>query len=391
MSVRPAGPLLVEAGLCVFAASLPLSVAGSNLGWALAAAGLALCAYQRTPVGWSAWRGGLAWPLAAYLAVAAVAAFGAPDLTGALELLQKDAHKLWVYVLLSAAFTVVPNKRPLGALAAGAAVAAAAGLAQWAAALPTGAIPRAHGWFHPVTFGEQMAVVLLGGLCLRVAGDRSRRTAVLTVLAGAALLLSNTRGALAAAGAGLVALGLAVPRLRRITAAGTAALAVAVVAADLAWPNRSLILSLLGRGVPIETRGQLARLTLWRSGIEMGLERPWFGAGLGAYRSLLASHVPPGTTFDGGALDFGNAHNLYIHHFAERGAAGLAAVLWLVAALVWTAFQRVRARGDASSLWGLAAAAAFAVMNLTEVALQVEVVWMLALFAWTAAASDAGG
>ena len=45
-------------------------------------------------------------------------------------------------------------------------------------------------------------------------------------------------------------------------------------------------------------------------------------------------------------------------------------------------YERARLNPDAFNLWALSSTAAFTVMNLTEVALQVEQVWMLFFLIW---------
>lgn len=387
------GPRLVSAGLCLFAASLPLSIAAANAGWVLAAAGLALCAWEGALVDWTAWRGPLLWPLAAYLLAALAASLVAPDRLDALRHLHKDAHKLWVYALLSTAFTVTGARRPVAALGLGAAVAAGVGLAQWYAALgDPRVIARAHAWLHAVTYGEQMAVIFIGALCASVLPfsdvPRGRAAAAaLAALTGAALFLSNTRAALAAAAVGLLAITLAAPRLRKSLLAAAIAGSALLVASDLLTPNRSFILTLLGRERIVTTfsQGQMGRLTLWKAALDIGLEHPWAGAGVGSYRALLPAYVKPGTLFDGNETTWGTAHNLYLHQFAERGLLGCAALAWVLLVYIRRAVLRARKLPDAINLWSLGAAAAFLVMNLTEVALQVELVWMLTLFVWTAA------
>ena len=81
---------------------------------------------------------------------------------------------------------------------------------------------RAHAFVHPVTFGEQVCVAMLGMVCFLAKPQgalekRSEKWAVWTLLllACAALLLSQTRGAIVAFAAGLGALCWHVPKLRR--------------------------------------------------------------------------------------------------------------------------------------------------------------------------------
>lgn len=394
MGGEPRGPALVDAGLCLFAAALPLSVAGANAGWALAAAGLALCAREGSPVGWSRWRGPLTAPLAVYLAGALVATAVAPEPWKALANFHKDAHKLFLYALLCVCFTVRPPRRALAAFLVGAATAAVIGLGQTASGgLGPDPLRRAHAFVHPVTFGELMAFAALGPAALLLAPDGlvPRRAALgLGALLGAALFFSNTRGAFAGAAAGLFAMGALLPARRRgLALAALAALAL-FVAIDLAWPSRSLIRGALGLGDPSAgaAQTQFARLFLWKGALQMAADRPWLGAGIGGYRELLPQYVP--MRFDGNEVSMGDAHNLYLHHLAERGLLGAAALGWLLWTYAARAARRAAASPDSLRLWSLGAAVAFLVMNLTEAALQVEVVWMSALLVWAAAEAEPG-
>lgn len=393
---RGRGPLVVEAGLCLFAASLPLSIAGANIGWAVAAAGLILCWKEGVAVRWDAWRSPLFAPLAAYVAVAAVSGAFGSEPAEALKLLQKDAHKLWVLFILTTAFSACKPQRPFYSLLAGGAAAATMSIPQWFAGLSAiGPTARAAAFLHPVTFGEQVSVIFLAALALSadLSGQGRSRAAswALTLLFGGTLLLSNTRGAQAAALAGVLLGTSVVPNLRK-KAVGLCLVAVAgAVAVDLMRPQRSLLLILIGSAQhsPLQpAQGQLARFTLWDAAVRMGADHPVTGAGLGGYRTLLPSYIPPGTLFDGNEKSWGNAHNLYLHHFAERGILGLCALAWLLWRYASTAVRRTRERPGVLTLWSLAAAAAFLVMNLTEVAFQVELVWMMALFAWCAAEAE---
>lgn len=387
---REPGPTLVEAGLCLFAASLPLSIAAANAGWVLAAAGLLLCARDGSAVAWSRWRGPLTAPLAVYLGAALLATAVAPYPWKALAQFHKDAHKLLLYSLLGVCFSLRAPGRTLTAFLTGAAAAALIGLGQSASGAFDPALPRAHAFMHPVTFGELMALAAVGaGAFLMAPGPRTpvRAVAGLAALLGAALVFSNTRGAIAGGAAGLFAMAATRPAWRRRLALASVGAGVLFVVYDLAWPTRSLIRAVLF-GVPeaVNTpQSQLARLFLWKGAFLMAYDRPLLGVGVGGYRELLPRYVP--LIFDGNETSMGNAHSLYIHHLAERGLVGAAALGWLLWTYAATAVRRAAASPDALRLWSLGAAAAFLVMNLTEAALQVEVVWMSAFLIWTAAES----
>jgi len=392
--MKPTTPL--SWALCAFGAALPLSVAAANIGWAVVAAALAWRWKQGERPDFSAARGPLWSPLWLFLAAAVAADLLGTDPAHSLRYLNQDAHKVWVAALLSVALAAEFPPAFAASLAAGASTAAALGVAQYAfkwSTAPTDAL-RAHGFVHPVTYGEQMAVLLLGALALGLTapgGDdgRKRRTAAcaLAVLLGAALLCSNTRGAIGAAAVGAAAIALLLPHLRRFAPAVLIAAVVLVCAADLMFPNRSLIIQLLNKPGNPATGDQTVRLALWEVAVRIGLDHPLTGIGVNNYRAVLPRYLSH--TFEDSQRSWGTAHSLYIHHFAERGFVGLAALGWLLWALTRRAWQRAVRAPAFWTLWAWGATVCFLVMNLTEVALQTELVWMLLWAVWLAAEADA--
>ena len=127
-------------------------------------------------------------------------------------------------------------------------------------------------------------------------------------------------------------------------------------------------------------QGQSMRFVYWDVAWRMGMDHLWTGVGHNNYRALFP-HYFIGVMEDG-SRSWGTAHNLYLHHFAERGLLGLGALLLFLGAFWLRALRRALIRPDAWQLWGLATATAFLIMNLTEVALQVEMIWMLVFFVW---------
>jgi O-antigen ligase len=63
-------------------------------------------------------------------------------------------------------------------------------------------------------------------------------------------------------------------------------------------------------------------------------------------------------------------HNLYLHQLAERGLAGLAALLALFGGMFALALKNFRAERNAYTLWALTVLPAWFVMNLTEISFQ---------------------
>ncbi|MBI2362963.1 MAG: O-antigen ligase family protein [Elusimicrobia bacterium] len=129
------------------------------------------------------------------------------------------------------------------------------------------------------------------------------------------------------------------------------------------------------------------RLTLWDVAVRMGLDHPWTGVGVNNYRALLPSYHRG--SFEDFTTSWGTAHNLYLHHFAERGLVGLAALGWLLWTMASRAFARARRAPGFWTLWAWGTTVAFLVMNLTEVALQTELVWLLVWTVWLAAEAQA--
>ena len=380
---------LSEAAWALLALALPLTIAGANGSWmlltlALLSAG-ALSGWRRAPL-----------PLAAPLAAALAAGLLSTALarTWNSHALLGDLHRLWISVLFGVGAAAISHRarRRTGLFfALGAAAASLVGICQAVhARAATGLWGRAHAWVHPVTYGELIAFAALGAAALLAAPEQPfprRRAAwawAALALYGAALILSGTRGAVLGFGAGVLVMLLAAPRLRRLSFLALPALAAAFAAADRlpGGGGRSL-----WRGWAAPTRGwaaqggeQYFRFTLWHSAWGMFLERPITGVGPGNYRANYSRFAAVGPDNEATA---GSAHNLIAHQLAERGLLGFACVAWLFAVLWIRAWRRSVREVDAFGLWAVSATAAFAVMNLTEVALQVEQVWMTFFFIWS--------
>lgn len=384
------GEKALPAALGLFALALPLSIAGANIGWACIAAALAVRAAAKLNVDWRSWRGALTLPLTAYVATAALTALLGVDPGRSARFLHQDLHKLWIYSLLLLALRTDPAGAAVAApaLAAGFAAAALLGVAQAIYALAgEGWLGRAHAFVHPATFGAQMALAAVGAACFALRSPRAGwkwPAWGLFAVTGAALVLSNSRGPLLGCAAGLAVVLAILPDQRRRATLALAAAAALFLSMEVARSDRSLLRELAADAPPSPT-GQLMRLHLWRAAWRMGLDHPWSGVGLNNYRGEFRRYYDGAV--DGRERDWGSAHNLYLHQFAERGVLGLAALAWLLGAWWFGAWRRARKVPDAWSLWALGSATAFLTLNLTEVALQTEIVWMLAVLtaAWAEA------
>lgn len=242
---------------------------------------------------------------------------------------------------------------------------------------------RVHGSVHPLTFAELLIpAVFLGTARLVEADDRrsALRIGAATGAVGVIFLMTQSRGPwLGAAFGGLVLAALHPRRLRL-------ALIAAVLAggALLAPSVRSRLSSM---SVESGDGSRAHRLVLWNNAWEVVRRYPVTGVGTGNLKAGVEKHhQEPGFLPNPAGKD-GDAHNQYLHHWVERGPAGLIVLLWILAAPVVAAariLRRPTAQGPpAWVVWGLLACyAAFLVVNITERAFDdaepALVFWMLA-------------
>ncbi|MHB2025449.1 MAG: O-antigen ligase family protein [Elusimicrobiota bacterium] len=387
------------ASLALWAFLQPLSIAGANIAIALILTGLIGRRLQaaefpspRAPLEKPLW---IYWLTAVFVSAAGVAPRASFGEIG------KEAQMIWDFYIFSAAFALAPAAAVLGPGSAACFLASAIGVLQFWAWHHPGRISawmsraaassrfwnwlapnyRAHAAIHPVTYGELMGLALLGGLAYCAAARRGGKSPgiwarAFCLASAAGLALSLTRGALAGVAAGFLLL-IFLGELRRILpeTLGLAALALGAV--------RFLKPAGIGRMAAFNAHESSAaiHLALWKTAWRMFLDRPLLGAGLSNYNTLFGRyHSLPFA----GEPSWGNAHNLYLMQLAERGLAGFCALALVLGAMVYQAWTRWRLRPSFQSLWFLSWMAAFLIMNLTESAWQVGMVWMptLALYCW---------
>ncbi len=373
-------PVSVALALCALV--LPVSLAATNLALGALTVALLLRALTDGRRMIAAWSGPAMIAIVLYGAAGLAAAVLGVDPRSALHDSLKDFHRVWALGLFLAAATLEPKAPVMTALAASFAFMAIFGIAQTAfGGRPDGNMIRAHGFVHAVVYGQQMALSFLGCLCvLARPGDLSRnaRRAVflLAALSAAALTLSQTRMALFAMAAGFITICLLEPRARRwALLVGLAAVAAAAAWEFLPTGGRSLSASLGGFH---PNSPHQARWALWNAACRIFLDHPWTGAGPGGYKILFPSyHSIP---LDG-EMNWGSAHNLYLHQLAERGLLGATALLFLIAVLMRDAWRAARL-GTARGLWAAASVTAFLVMSVTETSFQNEQFATLLLLVW---------
>lgn len=376
----PLSPVAAALALC--ALLLPVSIAGTNLALALLSAALLARARSEGRLIAASWRSEPALAaLVLYGAASLIAAAASSAPQASLRDAVKDFHRLWALGLFTAALALEPEAPLRPALGISFGAMALYGAAQTAfGGRPDELMVRAHGFVHPVVFGEQMALAVLGGACVLLRPtQRAARgaAAAFTAVAAAALILSQTRMALFAALAGFALVALIEPRARRW--ALPALLVVAAV--GTAWeflPNGARTLSSLF--APYDQHNpQQARWVLWDAALKMFRDHPLTGVGPGGYNRSFAAYYAG--TLDG-QRQWGSAHNLYLHQLAERGALGAIALFVLCAALFTRALRAARGDADTRALWAAGSIAAFLVMSITETAFQNEQFSTLILLVW---------
>ena len=366
------------------------------MAWGLLLASLLAFAAAGGRVALGAHRSALEIPLWVYFGAAVLTAALGVDPGRSFRFLHQDLHKVWIYTLLSVALATEAPAQALVWIGAGFAAASLIGIGQSAVYLSRHQFWfRAHAFVHPVTFGEQMAVAALGAACFLARREEDSRTPLerraawaLLVATIAALLLSETRAAVLAFVAGLAALCWFLRGLRLPLALAAAAAGAALPLIERLRYGRFLrpeMLSAWGAATGPTISGPLQRVPLWRAAWAMGKDHLWTGVGLNNYRTDLPSYLT--ATFEDGSKTWGSAHNLYLQQFAERGLIGACALLLLLGAFWLRALRRAREKANVWNLWAFAAATAFLVMNVTEDALQTEMVWMLLFFVWVCAES----
>jgi O-antigen ligase len=376
--------------LCCFCFLVTWTIAGANVAWGVLLASLVAFAALGGSVAWGAHRSAIEKPLWLFLGAAILASALGVDPAHSFRAINKDVHKVFLYTLFSVALATESAPLGLACMAAGFAAAGSVGIYQGICYLATHQYwYRAHALVHPVTFGEQMAVAALGAVCFLARPEGTLKTAwqrwlarLSLVLYAAALVLSETRAALLGFIAGLAMICFYIRGLRR-------PLGLALLFAALAMPlmerfryGRALWSDLLlaQHLGPAQAGGPLERLLLWRVAWSMGKDHFWTGVGIGNFRVMLPHYLS--AKFSDGTNSWGTAHNLYLHTFAERGVLGVCALVGLLGALWLRAWRRARQEASPWNLWALGTATAFLVMNMTEEALQVEIVWMLVFFVW---------
>ena len=223
---------------------------------------------------------------------------------------------------------------------------------------------RARGFFSSyMTLAGVLSLTLLVGLPRLLLDTTSRPWLGLAWLASlGGLAATYTRGAWLGFVSGILALWPLIQRRRWLLAAGLLLLGVAVLAGPHHLRERALTMTDLDDVTFKE------RTYMWRSGIAMWREHPWFGVGPGGVKREYRHYALPEAV----RQRTGHVHNTPLQILVETGLVGLLAWLWLWAAFYTEAVRLVRrlpaaaTRERALVAGSLAAVSGFLVAGLSE-------------------------
>ncbi|MFL5369375.1 MAG: O-antigen ligase family protein [Myxococcales bacterium] len=375
---RPAGLMalrvgrtLAFAGVVVHAGFCPISIAATQIGLAIAAAGIATA----IAAGFRPSRTPLDAPLAALVVVCIasdlLSPYGPPSL--AFATLWRSALGFWI-VLQSLSLVAERRLRnaALAFAAAGLCVSAIVGLVQFrtgidlvhllglrqqARAVEAPGLPGRFGamgfFISRLTFGHNatLLVALLGGSL--AAGALRGRTAALAgcavVLGIAGIAATFDRAAWLGIGAAALVVALFSGRGRRVALACALLLVPAVL-----FPGvRSRV------STTFDWRANADRLFLWARAREIVRDHPWHGIGFGNYPRVCGIYYD---RVDPTVYMRTWAHNSELSLLAETGPLGLLALLWAGFRAVRALVLSLRA-GEPIALGALAAVTALAVIG----------------------------
>lgn len=333
----------------------------TGLGWATARV-----VQGEAPVGPSP----LGWPLALLILALVPGIAIAPEPFNVVKVLVLWVSFFFVYQMIvvdgrretvrTLLFTLAVSAAVVGAIA----VIASGGSAPELRGGGEAASGRAQGSFgHPNTLATFEALALPAALALGLSGAAALRPIALASFAVifAGLALSLSRGGLLAVAGALTMMMVWAPFRRTVA---VSALIVAVLAVSGANPfgetEQVQVLSQRLESITVSASGTNPRFRVWEVTPQIIGDHPVFGVGENAFPEVAQRY---GLLLENSASTYEHAHNIPLTIAAELGLVGLAALVWLVLALVRVLLAAYR-RAPSDRGLVMAVAAAFTALGL---------------------------
>ncbi len=308
-------------GIFIFTSTFSIAANQTSLGitvllWA------ALCLFDRSlRPGWLP----IALPLAVFTVVSIISSLLSSDPADAIGNMKN--YLLFVTVWLAASLASdrsVREKTYLVLLVSGTG-SALYGIIIYFMGMGRGSMSRTPGAFsNEMTFGGIMMLLLSLYAAMSVAPRIHRKLRIFSMIAAAvtfaALVLTQTRSSwLAMFVSGIVLL---VVLRRRWVPVYIAVLALLVLLGPGAYRDRITTM------FDPQYRTNVQRINMMRGGASIFREHPVIGTGPVDLGDIYREHMPPGAVHV-----HGHMHNIFLHVAVTLGAAGLAAFVWLLAAM----------------------------------------------------------
>lgn len=374
------GSTLTWAGLVVFSAASPISIAATNIAWGVALSGLLVQALSRDDRFASLIRRtDLDAPLACFVLASLLAVLHSLDIES--SIVESRSLGLMVIFFLFAWQVETPEKRKtlVRILIVSSCVSALYGWIQFM----TGWDLLGHyrpeskkvcGFFGlHLTYGEHLSMVICMGMGLLLWADAKRPARVGRVLAlglmASAVLLSGSKGALLSLGGGLgVVFALRGRKALALYVVGGILLCIAVdiLMAHRLWGNLVALFQVDAEQKLGPAASNAHRLCMWWTGLWISLEHFLYGVGPHAVEQIYPAFRHPLAI----EPNQWHLHNNFVHLGVTRGVLGLAAFLYLFLRVFRLGSYRARVEGEdfdrGLAVGILGAAVAFLVAGFTE-------------------------
>jgi O-antigen ligase len=308
-------------GIFVFTSTFSIAANQTSLGitvllWA------ALCLFDRSlRPGWLP----LALPLAAFTAISIISSLLSGDPADAIGNMKNYILFVTVWLAASLAADRPVREKIYFVLLVSGTGSAVYGVVIYFLGMGRGSLGRTPGTFsNEMTFGGIMMLLLSLYAGVSVAPRIPRRLRIYSITAAAAastaLLLTQTRSSWLAIFVSGIAI-LAVLRRRWIPIYIAAVVAFVLLAPE-AYRDRIKTIW------DPQYRTNVQRINMIRGGTSIFMEHPVIGTGPVDLGDIYKEHMPPGAVHV-----HGHMHNIFLHVAVTLGAIGLAAFVWLLAAM----------------------------------------------------------